>query len=55
MTDLTHVREGKIEVGYWIRQYGERFDWIAGQGEDSDQLFDTADEAEADVRSRYGG
>lgn len=29
------------------------YDWIASNGDDSDQWFETAEEAEEDARSRY--
>lgn len=53
------VERGTLAIGYQIEQYtyegeGPRYSWRAGDGDESDMLFESADEALDDLRSRYG-
>jgi hypothetical protein len=52
------VEEGVVTVEYVIRAWqvdGEtRFDWVADHG-DSDELFETIEEAVQDVKTSLGG
>ena len=52
------VKRGVIEVPYYIVEHDlddgtHRYDWHAG-GDDSDEWFDTAEEAEEDARYHLG-
>lgn len=59
--DYKIVERGTVAVGYIIEQYKwededePKYSWRAGDGDEPDQWFDTADEALDDLRSRYGG
>lgn len=52
--ELKTVKTGEVTVTYTIRQYGESFDWHTSNGDDSYQLFPSAEDAEYDVRSHLG-
>lgn len=48
------IKTGKVELMYFIYKYeGDSFDWRLSNGDESDELFETAEKAERDVRSRY--
>lgn len=48
------IKSGTVTMTYYIYQYeGDSFDWRTSNGDESDELFETADRAEADVRRRY--
>jgi hypothetical protein len=59
VSDIEIVDEGVIEFRYSIRKgplddSGEFwFDWIASNGDESDETFDSEEEATADVTRRY--
>lgn len=53
------VKKGALSIGYQIEQYtyeGEepKYTWRAGDGDESDQWFDSVDEAIDDVVTHYG-
>lgn len=53
------VSEGTIHITYEIREDDSypsdeyRFDWFLSNGDESDENFKSAEEAEADMRSRF--
>lgn len=58
--DGDRVRDGIISVYYSIRGWTMddetvRFDWVTSTGDEADELYDSWQAAEQDVRSRYGG
>lgn len=59
MTDIQIVSSGTVEFSFDIRKgplddSGEFwYDWIAGNGDESDETFDSEAEAIADVTRRY--
>lgn len=58
ITDGQTVAEGAVVARYIVRAYnvdGEiKYDWVADNW-DSDELFDSIEEAQDDARSRLGG
>ncbi len=53
------VKTGVIQVEYSIRRFeivdeGVVYDWILSYGEDAEEWFETAEQAEENLRSRYG-
>lgn len=42
-----------VALNVTIREWNGQFDWIASNGDESDELFDSVDEAENDARGRY--
>lgn len=59
MSDIEIVDSGVIEFHYEIRRgplddSGEFwYDWVAGNGDESDETFDSEAEAHADVTRKY--
>lgn len=54
--DATAVKIGEVVVEYVIRSYGDgTYDWVTTHDEESDEWYETIEEAEADIRSRLGG
>lgn len=56
-TDGEIVKTGKFEVGYTIRTWEMDgkwvFDWTRDNGDESDQWYDTAEDAEHDATMSY--
>lgn len=44
-----------VEVAIGIREYDGRYDWVASDGEDSDELYDSIEKAKDAALIRYGG
>lgn len=59
MSEVEIVDEGVIEFRYFIRKgtlddSGEFwYDWVAGNGDESDETFDSAEEATSEVTRLY--
>ena len=51
------VKSGVIEVSYDINDYTVddevQYDWTTANGDSSDELFDSIEDAERDLRRRY--
>lgn len=55
----TLILGGTVEVDYSVYGYemddgSSKYDWTASNGTESDELFDSADEAEQDAKRRLG-
>lgn len=52
---IVTVSSGVIQLHYDILQVGDEgmYDWVTSNGESSDVWFDSIEEAEEDVRTRY--
>lgn len=54
------VKTGTVEVSYSITEYdmeddSKVYDWVADSGHESDDLFDTLEDAERDAIYALGG
>lgn len=59
MADGEAVANYEVTVRYAIRKWdqgggGDTYDWIADNGDESDELFPSVDEAIYDIKGRHG-
>lgn len=58
MADGDAVKNLEFTVRYAIREWdyykdGPKYDWIRDDGRDSDELFDSIEDAEYDIKGRH--